>query len=78
MLRLRLRFVFRFRFDSDRVGILCDSLQLLEGVKAKSVAAKGQAKGVVVEKAKAAPKESELQTAEEALQNILKRQASDV
>ena len=58
--------------------IACDCLQLLEGVKAKSVAAKGPVKGVAVKKAAAAPKESELQTAEEALQNILKRQASDV
>ncbi len=73
------RIVFGFCSLCVRVDIAFDILQLLEGVTAKSVAAKGQVKGVVVDKAKAAPKkESELQTAEEALQNILKRQASDL
>ena len=50
-------------------------LQLLENAKGKVVAAKDKGKGVVVEKAKASPKESELQVAEDALQKILKRQA---
>lgn len=53
-------------------------LQLLEAAKGKAVAAKDQGKGVVVEKAKATPKESELQMAEDALQKILKRQACGV
>jgi hypothetical protein len=55
---------------------VCDCLQLLEGIKAKAVAAKANVKGVEVEKTMAHPKESELQRAEEALQNILKRQVS--
>ena len=50
-------------------------MQLLSGAKAKAMAGKVTGKGVAVEKAKAVHKESEMQAAEEALQNILKRQA---
>jgi hypothetical protein len=53
-------------------------LQLLEGVKAKSATGKDQVKGAAAKKVNATPKESELQAAEEALQSILKRQASDL
>jgi len=59
------------------LGFVFDCLQLLSGVKAKAVAGKVTGKGVAVEKAKAVHKESEMQAAEEALQNILKRQARD-
>ena len=53
-------------------------LQLLKGAKAKVAASEGKGKGVVVEKANAPPKESELQIAEDALKNLLKHQASGV
>ena len=53
-------------------------MQLLEGVKAKSATGKDQVKGAAAKKVNATPKESELQAAEEALQSILKRQASDL
>jgi hypothetical protein len=62
------------------LGFVCDCLQLLSGAKAASlkgsVAGQDTGKGFAVEKAKTVQKESELQAAEEALQNLLKRQAS--
>ncbi len=56
------------------------AVQLLEGSKIKAVAAKDNGKGVAAEKGKAiaTPKESQLQAAEKALMDDLKRQASDV
>ncbi len=53
-------------------------MQLLEGAKAKVAVTEGKGKGVVVEKANAPPKESELQMAEDSLKNLLKHQASCV